>query len=103
MGETGAIGIRIEPEFLKKIEKLGKEESMDRSTAMRMLLEEGYKSKMKKKAAENYKAGKNTISESASQAGLTIWEFEQYLIASGFRSQYSVEDLKMEIEGQLES
>ncbi|HIH09047.1 MAG TPA: hypothetical protein HA254_00075 [Candidatus Diapherotrites archaeon] len=91
-----AIGIRVEPEFLKKIEKLGKEESMDRSTAMRMLLEQGYKSHMKKKAAEKYRQGKTTMSAAAGEAGLTIWEFEQYMIATGYKSQYSIEDLKEE-------
>lgn len=96
MNEASAVGIRVEAGFLKKIEKLGREESMDRSTAMRMLLEEGYKSRMKKKSAENYKCGKTTLSEAASQAGLTIWEFEQYLVLNGHKSQYSVEDLKEE-------
>ncbi|HLC79379.1 MAG TPA: UPF0175 family protein [archaeon] len=91
-----AIGIRIEPELLKKIEKLGKEESMDRSTAMRMLLEQGYKSHVKKRAAEKYREGKTTISDAAQKAGLTIWEFEQYLVVNGYKSQYSVEDLKEE-------
>jgi len=97
MGETGAVGVRIDKDFLKKIEKLGKEDFMDRSTTMRALLEEGYKSRMKRKAAEKYKAGKTTISGAASQAGMTIWEFEQYLILNGFKSQYSVEDLKHEL------
>jgi len=98
MNEANAIGIRVEPEFLKKIEKLGKEESMDRSTAMRMLLEQGYKSHMKKKAAEKYRQGKTTMSSAAGEANLTIWEFEQYLIANGYKSQYSIEDLKEETE-----
>ena len=96
MSEANAVGIRVDTEFLKKIEKLGKEESIDRSTTMRMLLEQGYKSHMKKRAAEKYRQGKTTASAAAGEAGLTIWEFEQYLIANGYKSQYSVEDLKEE-------
>ena len=96
MNEANAIGIRVEPEFLRKIEKLGKEESMDRSTAMRMLLEQGYKSHMKKKAAEKYRQGKTTMSAAAGESGRTIWEFEQYLVANGYKSQYSIEDLNEE-------
>ena len=98
MGESDAIGVRVEREFLKKIEKLGKEESMDRSTSIRVLLEEGYRSRMKKKAVEKYREGKTTMSGAAAMAGLSIWDFEQYLIANGYRSQYSVEDLKQELD-----
>ena len=53
---------------------------------------------IKKKAADNYLKGKYTISESANQAGLTIWEMESYLIEQGFVSSYSVEDLEKELK-----
>ncbi|MBU2477281.1 UPF0175 family protein [Candidatus Micrarchaeota archaeon] len=98
MSESQAIGIRLDTEFLSKIENLSKAESLDRSTAMRLLMEEGYKEYMKKKAAENYLAGKFTISKAAENAGITIWEMEEFLLKKGFKSQYSVEDLKEELE-----
>jgi len=99
MRESQAIGIRLENKFLNKIETLGKEENLDRSTTMRLLLEEGYSSRMKKKAAKDYMSGKITISSAAEKARLTIWEMEQFLILNGFKSQYSIQDLKEEIAG----
>ena len=98
MHESQAIGVRLDNEFRKKLENLCKEEHLDRSTAMRILLEEGYQNYMKRKASEHYLSGKTTISKAAEKAGLTIWEMEQYLVSKGFKSQYSIEDLKEEIK-----
>lgn len=92
------IGIRLPKELLKKIEKLSKEESEDRSTVIRKLVLKGYVDVMKKKASENYIKGSVTISGAAVQAGLTIWEMEKYLVEQGFKSSYSIGDLDEEIK-----
>ena len=93
-----AIGIRLDNKMRSKIETVSKEERLDRSMAIRLLLDEGYNSYAKRKAAEEYKSGKTTISKAAQKAGFTIWEMEQYLTSQGFKSQYSTEDLKEEIQ-----
>ncbi len=93
-----AIGVRLPKEVLKNIERLSKEEMEDRSTVIRKLVLMGYKDFMQKKAAEKYLKGKITFSEAAHQAGLTIWEMEKYLVEQGFRSSYSIEDLKKEMK-----
>ncbi|HZX20680.1 MAG TPA: hypothetical protein VFF13_06750 [archaeon] len=97
MSESQALGIRLRKGFLEKIEKLTKEENLDRSTTMRILMEEGYESHVKKKAAKDYIAGKITLSKAAEIGGTTIFEFGQYLIGQGFKSQYSTIDLKEEL------
>ena len=93
-----AIGIRLDNGLLNRIESLSKEESLDRSSAIRLLLEEGYSNYMKKKAAEEFKSGKITFSRAAEKAGLTLWEMEQFLVINGFKSQYSIEDLEQELK-----
>ena len=95
MGE--AIGIRLEDSFLKKIEKISKEEVLDRSSTIRKLLQIGYLNFIKKKAAEDYLRSKITMSEAAGNAEMTVWEMEEYLVEQGYKSQYSVEDLNQEI------
>ena len=100
MNESRAIGIRVDKDWIEKIEELSKEENLDRSSAMRLLLKEGYENLMKKKAMQEYKSGKITISKAAEKANCTIWEIEQYMIQKGFRSQYSIEDLKEETRKQ---
>ena len=48
------------------------------------------------KAAESYVQGKITFSEAARRAGITLWDMESYLVARGFKSQYTVEELMEE-------
>lgn len=93
-----AIGIRLPREMLKQIERLSKEDMEDRSTVIRKLVIIGYSSLCKEKAAAKYRNGRLTLSEAAHQAGLTVWEMEQYLIEQGFRSNYSIEDLTREVQ-----
>jgi len=93
-----AIGIRLDKDLLKKIEKLSKEEVLDRSSTIRKLVHLGYQDIIKKKAAQNYIQGKLTISEAAHRAEITIWEMEEYLVEQGYKSSYSIEDLEKEME-----
>jgi predicted HTH domain antitoxin len=93
-----AIGIRLDEDFLKKIEELSKEEVSDRSTTIRKLIYAGYNNLIKKKVAEEYKKGNISMSEAAKKAQITIWEMEQYLIENGYKSSYSIEDLKSELK-----
>ncbi len=93
-----AIGIRLPKDVLTKIERLSKEEHEDRSTMIRKLVMLGYADFVKEKAAAHYLRGKMTMSQAATEAGLTLWEMEKYLIERGFKSSYSIEDLERESE-----
>jgi len=93
-----AIGVRFDNVFLKKIEKLSKEELLDRSSTIRKLVYLGYRNLIKKKVAEDYKKGKITISKAANRAEMTVWEMEKYLVEQGYKSDYSIEDLNEELE-----
>ncbi len=90
------IGIRLPKEVLIKIEKVSKEEMLDRSAVIRKLIMIGYLELIKKKAAEYYIKGNITFSEAAHRAGLNLWEMEKYLVEQGFKSSYSVEDFERE-------
>jgi len=92
-----AIGIRLPKDVLSRIEKLCKEEHEDRSAIIRKLVMLGYAGFVKEKAAARYLHGTVTLSKAATDAGLTVWEMEQYLVERGFKSSYSVEDLAREL------
>lgn len=98
MSEFKAVGVRIEDKFLSEIEALGREEHLDRSSTIRVLLLEGYKNYMKRKAAEAYMRGEVTISRAAKKAGVTIWEMQQHLLSIGFVSRYDITDLEEEVK-----
>lgn len=93
-----AIGIRLEREFLVKVEKLSREEALDRSTLLRLLLKYGFEDFMKKKAKQRYLAGKCTLSEAARMANSTLWEMQRFLIEEGYKSEYSIKDLEEDMK-----
>ena len=96
MTEYKAVGVRLEDKFLDRIESIEREEKLDRSSVMRMLLWEGYRNYLKKKAAEAYMQGRMTMSRAAGRAGLTIWEMQEHLLSLGFRSDYGIKELEEE-------
>ncbi len=93
-----SIGIRLDEKIIKKLEDVGEEENLDRSTMIRKFLEKGYKDYLKEKAADKYKKGKLTISGAAELADLTIWEMEKYLVDEGYVSDYSMKDMVEELK-----
>lgn len=93
-----AIGIRLNNEMLKKVKELEKEESVDRSTIIRKLVIIGYKDLAMQKAAQQYVEGKITLSEAAHKAEISVWDMENYLVGHGFKSSYSIEDLREEVK-----
>lgn len=92
-----AIGIRLDEDFLKVIDKISREESEDRSVILRKLLKMGYSDFMKQQAKEKYILGQITLSEAAKIAGLTIFEMQKYLIEGGYKSEYSIKDLEEDL------
>ena len=56
---------------------------------------------MKRKSAEEYMKGNITLSEAARMSELSILSMERYLIENGFRSQYSIRDLREELRHAL--
>lgn len=93
-----AIGIRLDDNFLRVIDQISKEESLDRSTMLRKILNLGFSDFMKQKAKEKYISGQITISQAAKMSNLTIWEMQKYLTEGGYRSEYSIKDLEDDLK-----
>ncbi len=92
------IAIRMNEDFVKKIDELSEKEASDRSTTLRNLIQKGFQEHLKEKATQEYLTGKITFSEAAHRANTTLWEMEQILITKGFRSSYSIDDLEEEMQ-----
>jgi|SRR3989344_4880382 len=95
---SDAIGIRLDDELLKRVDVVSREEFTDRSTVIRKLLNIGLNEITKQKSAQSYREGKITLSEAAHRTGLTLWDFQHYLVDTGFVSSYSIEDINEELE-----
>lgn len=91
------IAIRINEDFLKKIDELSEHELSDRSTTIRNLIQKGFQEHLKEKASQDYITGKITFTEAAHRSNISLWDMQQHLINKGFRSQYNLDDLEEEM------
>jgi len=95
MGE--AIGVRFDDDTLKKIDLLGSEEALDRSTIVRKLVQEGYRAHMAERVLLKYAQGRITLSEAARLADMNLWEIRDHFVSHGLKSDYGVEDLRNDL------
>lgn len=91
------IAIRINEDFLKKIDEISEQELSDRSTTIRSLIQKGFQEHLKEKASQDYIMGKITFTEAAHKSNTSLWEMQQHLINKGFHSKYSIDDLEEEM------
>ena|SRR5579863_3688324 len=70
-----AVGVRLSKELEKAISDVKKEESVDKSTAVRMLVDAGYKEWRLRKALDRLRAHKATLWEASRIAGVSLWDF----------------------------
>lgn len=92
------MGIRLPKELLEAIEEKAKEDNTDKSTVIRQLLVSAIQEYQKQKAAQQYKNGKITITAAAKMANITVHEMIDYLIKSGYKTEYTLEDFRREIK-----
>lgn len=68
-------GVRFDVELEKAVREVVKQESVDKSTALRMLVGEGYKEWKLKRALQQLKEGKVSIWQASKIAGMSLWDF----------------------------
>ncbi|MBS7649447.1 UPF0175 family protein [Candidatus Bathyarchaeota archaeon] len=59
----------------RAIEEVVKEESVDKSTALRMLVHTGYREWRLKRALERLREGRVSLWKASEMAGMTLWDF----------------------------
>jgi predicted HTH domain antitoxin len=69
------VGVRLGKELEKAIGDVKKEESIDKSTAVRMLMNTGYKEWRLRKAIDQLRADKVTLWEASRISGMPLWDF----------------------------
>ncbi len=75
VGSKRVTGVRFDAELEKAVQEVEEQESVDKSTALRMLVAEGYKDWKLRRALQQLKEGKVSIWQAARMAGLTLWDF----------------------------
>lgn len=68
---------------IRALEKVAAEEKIDRSAALRKVLDIGLREYSKKKAVEEYRVGRISVGRAAEEAGMSIAEFYRTLSIEG--------------------
>jgi len=64
---------------IEVLDRISREEKVDRSAALRKVLDVGLREYLKMKAVENYRRGRISIGKAAEDAGVSIAEFYDVL------------------------
>ena len=70
---------RVSKSQMDELEKISKEEKIDRSSALRKVLDIGLNEYNKRKAVEDYRMGRVSIGKASELAGISIAEFYKIL------------------------
>ncbi len=72
---TSILGVRLTKEMERAVEEVVKEESVDKSTALRILVHIGYREWRLKRALEKLREGRISLWKASEMAGMTLWDF----------------------------
>ena len=89
--------VRLPKEIVEEIERLSREEGVDKGTLIRKLIAESLKEYKIKKALELYREGKVTLWKAAEIAGITYSEALEKLKKRNIPFKYDSEDLEVDI------
>jgi len=68
-------GVRLDSELDRDVEEVVREESVDKSTALRMLVGEGYREWKLKRALQQLREGKVSMWQASKISGMALWDF----------------------------
>ncbi len=89
--------VRLPKEIVEEIEKLSKEEGIDKGTLIRRLIAESLREYKIKRALELYREGKVSLWKAAEIAGITYREALEELRKRNIPFRYDLEDLEVDI------
>src|SRR3989344_8459332 len=87
-----SVTARLGTESLDYIKKISKMFNLDKSTALRNILQKGRQEDKKEKALELYIKGKFSLGQAARFSDIPIGEFFELMRANGIESNLTLED-----------
>lgn len=101
--KTEQINIRLEQDLVAALERLAREESLDRGTAIRRLLETSIKQWEVERALSGYQREELSLGQAAEESGLTQWEVIDAVQAAGISYPLRAEDARRRLSTLSES
>lgn len=85
---------RVHQSQIKALEKVSAEEKIDRSAALRKVLDIGLREYMKRRAVEEYRKERISIGKAAEEAGVSVAEFLKVLADEGIPIKVDVDSVR---------
>ncbi|MDQ2910862.1 MAG: hypothetical protein M3R39_07595 [Actinomycetota bacterium] len=95
--KTEQINIRLEADIVSALERVAREEALDRATAIRRLLKTSIKQWELEHALVAYRRGELSLGRAAEEAGLTQWELIDAARAAGFAYPLSADQTEQRL------
>lgn len=92
------VGTRLPKELIQELEQIERVEHADRSTTLRKLLTSAVEDWKLAYYARQYAERKLTLARAASNAGVSVWAFQDYLRAQRLPAQYDENDLEHDLQ-----
>jgi len=89
--------VRLPKEMIEEIEKLSKEEGIEKGALIRKLITESLREYKIKRALELYREGKVSLWKAAEIAGITYREALEEIKKRNIPFRYDLEDLEIDI------
>ena len=97
------LGARIEPELMDIVDKVSEEKKIDRTAAIKILINTGWKKIILQKALDSYKDGMVSVDKAAKIAGITISEMMDEIAKIGIKSDETMDEYRQGIKFMMES
>jgi len=85
---------RVLQRQIEVLERISREEKIDRSAALRKVLDIGLQEYMKRRAVDDYRKGRISIGKAAEDSNVSIAEFYKILIDEGVPVQVNTDTIK---------
>lgn len=94
MHKTKFLGARLEKEVYDIVNKVAQEEKLDRTSTIKILIQEGWQGLRLKKALNQYEKGLISVDKAAKIAGITISEMMKVIASHGIKSDETLEEYR---------
>ncbi len=98
MKKEQIVGARLPQSLINDLEKIEQVDQSDRSTTLRKLLSGAIRDWKLDYYAKEYTRGRITMSRAAEEAEVPLWEMLEYARQQKIPAQYSLEDLRHDMQ-----
>lgn len=102
---TEQINIRLKPDLVAALDRVAREESLDRATTIRRLLDDSLRRWELERAVRGYGTGELSLGRAAEEAGITQWELLEAVEDAGLAHPLTAEEAERrlgELAGEAE-